>query len=76
MAQVKHFKGGLDAKRGKIFSKIKQEIRCVKNWRWRFQYDPRLRWVLKSRAANMPNDNIERRSRKGPAAARRQTLRT
>jgi len=61
-AKVKHFKGAVDAKRGKIFSKLAKEISiAAKQGGGDPNMNPRLRMVLlKCRAANMPNDNIER----------------
>src|SRR5271169_6896339 len=66
-AKVKHFKGAIDAKRGKIFSKLSKEISiAAKIGGGDPAMNPRLRMVLlKSRAANMPNDNIERAVKKG-----------
>jgi YebC/PmpR family DNA-binding regulatory protein len=66
-AKVKHFKGAIDAKRGKIFSKLSKEITiAVKLGGPDPDMNPRLRMVLlKSRAANMPNDNIDRAIKKG-----------
>lgn len=66
-AKVKHFKGAIDAKRGKIFSKLSREITiAVKLAGGDPALNPRLRMVLlKCRAANMPNDNIERAIKKG-----------
>ncbi len=66
-AKVKHFKGAIDAKRGKIFSKLGKEITiAVKLAGSDPEMNPRLRMVLlKSRAANMPNDNIERALKRG-----------
>jgi YebC/PmpR family DNA-binding regulatory protein len=66
-AKVKHFKGALDAKRGKIFSKLSKEISiAAKIGGGDPSMNPRLRMVLlKCRAANMPNDNIERAIKKG-----------
>jgi YebC/PmpR family DNA-binding regulatory protein len=66
-AKVKHFKGALDAKRGKIFSKLSKEISiAAKLGGGDPVMNPRLRMVLlKCRAANMPNDNIERAIKKG-----------
>jgi YebC/PmpR family DNA-binding regulatory protein len=61
-AKVKHFKGAIDAKRGKIFSKLSKEISIAAKLAGGDPgMNPRLRMVLlKCRAANMPNDNIER----------------
>jgi YebC/PmpR family DNA-binding regulatory protein len=66
-AKVKHFKGAIDAKRGKIFAKLGKEITiAVKLAGADPEMNPRLRMVLlKSRAANMPNDNIDRAIKKG-----------
>ena len=66
-AKVKHFKGALDAKRGKIFSKLSKEITiAAKLGGGDAAMNPRLRMVLlKCRAANMPNDNIDRAIKKG-----------
>jgi YebC/PmpR family DNA-binding regulatory protein len=66
-AKVKHFKGAIDAKRGKIFSKLSKEISiAAKLGGADPDMNPRLRMVLlKSRAANMPNDNIDRAIKKG-----------
>jgi YebC/PmpR family DNA-binding regulatory protein len=66
-AKVKHFKGAIDAKRGKIFSKLSKEISIAARLAGGDpNMNPRLRMVLlKCRAANMPNDNIERAIKKG-----------
>jgi len=66
-AKVKHFKGAIDAKRGKIFSKLSKEISIATKLAGADpNMNPRLRMVLlKCRAANMPNDNIERAIKKG-----------
>src|SRR3989442_729221 len=66
-AKVKHFKGAIDAKRGKIFSKLSKEITIAsKLGGGDPNMNPRLRMVLlKCRAANMPSDNIERAIKKG-----------
>src|SRR5256714_5247403 len=66
-AKVKHFKGAIDAKRGKIFSKLSKEIAiATKLAGGDPNMNPRLRMaLLKSRAANMPSDNIERAIKKG-----------
>ena len=66
-AKIKHFKGALDAKRGKIFSKLSKEIAiAAKLGGGDPGMNPRLRMVLlKCRSVNMPNDNIERAIKKG-----------
>lgn len=65
-AKVKHFKGAIDAKRGKIFAKLGKEITiATKLGGSDPSMNPRLRMVLlKCRGANMPNDNIERAIKK------------
>jgi YebC/PmpR family DNA-binding regulatory protein len=70
-AKVKHFKGAIDAKRGKIFSKLSKEISiAAKLGGADPAMNPRLRMVLlKCRAANMPNDNIDRAVKKGIGGA-------
>jgi YebC/PmpR family DNA-binding regulatory protein len=66
-AKVKHFKGAIDAKRGKIFSKLAREITiAAKLSGGDPDMNPRLRMVLlKCRTANMPKENIERAIKKG-----------
>jgi YebC/PmpR family DNA-binding regulatory protein len=66
-AKVKHFKGAIDAKRGKIFSKLAREITiAAETGGGDPDMNPRLRMVLlKCRTANMPKDNIERAIKKG-----------
>ena len=66
-AKVKHFKGAIDAKRGKIFAKLSKEITiAAKIGGGDPGMNPRLRMaLLKSRSANMPNENIERAVKRG-----------
>src|SRR3989449_6168939 len=66
-AKVKHFKGAIDAKRGRLFSKLAKEITiAAKLAGGDPDMNPRLRMVLlKCRAANMPMDNIERAIKRG-----------
>ncbi len=66
-AKVKHFKGAIDAKRAKIFSKLGREITvAAKAAGGDPDMNPRLRMVLlKCRMASMPRDNIERAIKKG-----------
>ena len=66
-AKVKHFKGAIDAKRGKIFAKLGKEIAiAAKIGGGDAAMNPRLRMaLLKSRGANMPNENIERAIKRG-----------
>lgn len=66
-AKVKHFKGGIDAKRSKIFAKLSKEITiAAKLAGGDPAMNPRLRMaLLKCRSANMPMDNIERAIKRG-----------
>lgn len=66
-AKVKHFKGAIDAKRGKIFSKLGREITiATKLAGGDPDMNPRLRMVLlRCRTASMPKENIERAIKKG-----------
>jgi YebC/PmpR family DNA-binding regulatory protein len=66
-AKVKHFKGAIDAKRARIFSKLAREITiAAKIGGGDPDLNPRLRMVLlKCRMASMPRDNIERAIKKG-----------
>lgn len=66
-AKVKRLKGALDAKRGKVFSKLSKEITiAAKLGGGDPAMNPRLRMVLlKCKSANMPADNIERAIKKG-----------
>lgn len=66
-ASIKHKKGALDAKRGKIFTKLTKEISVAAKAGGRDpDTNPRLRTAIQSaRAENMPSDNIERAIKKG-----------
>lgn len=66
-AKVKHFKGGIDAKRAKIFAKLSKEITiATKIGGGDPHMNPRLRMaLLKSREANMPKENIDRAIKRG-----------
>ena len=66
-AKVKHFKGAIDAKRARIFSKLAREITiAAKLGGGDPDLNPRLRMILlKCRMASMPRDNIERAIKKG-----------
>jgi YebC/PmpR family DNA-binding regulatory protein len=66
-SKIKTFKGALDAKRGKIFSKLSKEIAiAAKIGGGDPNMNPRLRMVLlRCRGASMPSDNIERAIKKG-----------
>ncbi len=66
-ATTKRHKAAVDAKRGKIFSRISKEITiAAREGGGDADMNPRLRTVLlKARGANMPADNIERAIKKG-----------
>ncbi len=66
-ASIKHKKGALDAKRGKIFTKIIREITvAAREGGGDPDANPRLRLAIqKGKEANMPADNIERGIKKG-----------
>ena len=66
-SKVKRFKGAIDAKRGKIFSKLSKEISiAAKGGGGDPNGNPRLRSaILAARAASMPGDNIERAVKRG-----------
>src|SRR5437773_3438023 len=66
-SKVKRFKGAIDAKRGKIFSKLSKEITiAAKTGGGDPTGNPRLRSAIQAaRGQSMPNDNIERAIRRG-----------
>ena len=66
-AKVKRIKAVVDARRGKIFSKLAREVTvAAKIGGADPRMNPRLRMVLlKCRAVNMPADNIDRAVKKG-----------
>ncbi|MDP2361774.1 MAG: YebC/PmpR family DNA-binding transcriptional regulator [bacterium] len=68
---IKRKKGALDAKRGKIFSKLIKEITVASRIGGGDEdANPRLRLALiKARASNMPSANIERAIAKGTGEA-------
>jgi YebC/PmpR family DNA-binding regulatory protein len=59
---IKRKKGALDAKRGKIFSRIVKEIQmAVKEGGPSPEHNPRLRLAIQNaKGANMPKDNVDR----------------
>src|SRR5947208_628652 len=71
-SKVKRFKGAIDAKRGKIFSKLSKEITiAAKTGGGDPNGNPRLRSaILAARAQSMPNDNIERAIKRGTGEGR------
>ena len=64
---IKHKKGALDAKRGKIFTKLIREMTIAARIGGGDPVmNPRLRTVVdKAKAANMPADNVKRAIQKG-----------
>jgi len=67
-SSIKHKKGALDAKRGKIFTKLIKEITVAARMGGSGDPDanPRLRTAIAAaKAENMPKDNIERAIKKG-----------
>jgi YebC/PmpR family DNA-binding regulatory protein len=66
-SKVKRFKGALDAKRGKVFSRFSKEIMvAARMGGGDLTLNPRLRTaVLAARAQNMPHDTIDRAIKKG-----------
>src|SRR5947209_4924375 len=66
-ATIKHKKGALDAKRGKIFTRLIKEIGiAAKNGGGDPDTNPRLRTAIQAaKAENMPADNIKRAIQRG-----------
>jgi YebC/PmpR family DNA-binding regulatory protein len=66
-ATIKHKKGALDAKRGKIFTRLIKEISiAAKNGGGDPDANPRLRGaILAAKSENMPQDNIKRAIQRG-----------
>jgi YebC/PmpR family DNA-binding regulatory protein len=66
-AQTKHKKAAVDAKKGKLFSKISKELTVAARLGGGDPAgNPRLRLVMeKAKEANMPSDNIKRAIQKG-----------
>ena len=66
-ASIKHKKGAVDAKRGKIFTKLIREITvAAREGGGNVDANPRLRLAIqKAKDANMPADNIKRAIKKG-----------
>jgi len=66
-ASIKHKKGKLDAQRGKLFGRLIKEIAvAARMGGGDVEANPRLRTaVATAKAANMPNENIERAIKRG-----------
>lgn len=79
-AGIKHKKAVVDAKKGKIFSKISKEISvAARIGGSAIEMNPRLRLAVeKAKEANMPSDNIKRAMQKGtgelPGATYEETI--
>src|SRR5919206_1733587 len=66
-ASIKHKKGALDAKRGKIFTRLIKELTvAARAGGGDPDSNPRLRTIIaEAKANNMPSDNIKRAIRRG-----------
>jgi len=65
-ATIKHKKGALDAKRGKIFTRLIKEITMAAKGGGDPDKNPRLRTAIQAaKAENMPADNIKRAVQRG-----------
>ena len=65
-ATIKHKKGALDAKRGKIFTRLIKEITMAAKQGGDVEKNPRLRTaVAAAKAENMPAENIKRAIQRG-----------
>lgn len=66
-SKVKHIKAVVDAKKGKVFSKIARELTIAAKSGGRDpDMNPRLRTAINAaKASNMPGDNVERAIKKG-----------
>jgi YebC/PmpR family DNA-binding regulatory protein len=65
-ATIKHKKGALDAKRGKIFTRLIKEIAMAAKSGGDPDKNPRLRTAIQAaKAENMPADNIKRAIQRG-----------
>ena len=75
-SKVKRFKGALDAKRGRLFSKLSKEITvAAKLGGGNPSANPRLRAAIQAaRTQSMPSDNIDRAVKKGTGELGSQTM--
>lgn len=66
-AGIKHKKAIIDAKRGKVFTRIAREITiAAKQGGGKIEANPRLRKAIEdARAANMPQENVKRAVQRG-----------
>ena len=75
-SSIKHKKAAVDAKKGKIFSRLSKELMlAAKTGGKDPDANPRLRTaIVAAKGANMPNDNIERAIKKGAGELGGQSL--
>ena len=75
-SKVKRFKGALDAKRGRLFSKLSKEITvAARLGGGQPSSNPRLRAAIQAaRAQSMPNENVERAVKRGTGELGSQTV--
>ncbi len=75
-ANIQHRKKAVDAKRGKIFTRLNRELTvAAREGGGDADTNPRLRLAIdKAQAANMPKDNIERAIKKATGELEGQTL--
>jgi YebC/PmpR family DNA-binding regulatory protein len=75
-SKVKRFKGALDAKRGRLFSKLSKEITvAARLGGGQPSANPRLRAAIQAaRAQSMPNENVERAIKRGTGELGSQTV--
>src|SRR5262249_29079072 len=68
---IKHKKGAIDAKRGKLFSKLSRAIIiAARHGGDNLEFNLKLRYAIdKARQASMPKDNIERAIKRGTGEA-------
>ncbi|MBM4143173.1 MAG: YebC/PmpR family DNA-binding transcriptional regulator [Lentisphaerae bacterium] len=66
-ATIKHKKGAMDAKRGKVFSKLSKELMvAARHGGSDPDKNPTLRTIMqKAKSVNMPSDNVTRAIKKG-----------
>ena|SRR5437867_13179807 len=69
--KIRHTKGAVDAKRGRVFTKLIKEITvAARIGGGDLDGNPRLRSAVDAaRAANMPSDNIKRAIQKGTGSS-------
>jgi YebC/PmpR family DNA-binding regulatory protein len=74
-ATIKHKKGALDAKRGKIFTRLIKEIMIAARGGGNPDMNPRLRTAIAAaKAESMPSDNIKRAIMRGTGELEGETM--